>query len=205
MRIIQTGLIIAGLVVASAGFADQGVSDFGPTPEMSAQGAYLGVDIGAANVKYADILTSGTSGWSFGNWSAAFGGNLGYQFNTYMAIELGGAYMLPSKKGNLHIKPWYAFLAAKIMVPLYRDAVLFAKAGVNYVYQSTTGADAAVGSIKSKASNWGPMFAVGAAYNFTDNWAGNITYTRLSGKFTKGYDLPSFNVVTGGFSYKFTI
>ena len=204
MRIIQNGLIIAGLALAASASAEQGATDFGPTPEMSAQGAYIGIDIGGVNVKYADNLTGGTSGWDLGNWSAGFGGDLGYQFNTYMAIELGGSYILPSKLGNLQLEPWYAYAAAKIMVPFYRDAVLFAKAGVNYLYQSTSGSNPAYTSKKTD-HNWGPMFAVGMAYVFSDSWSANVTYTRLAGTHELTHMIPSFNIVTAGVDYKFAI
>jgi hypothetical protein len=203
-NLIKTGFIVAALSGSIASFADVGATDFGPTPEMTAQGAYVGLDLGGAHVKYADVVSGGTSGWDAGNWSFSAGGNVGYQFSTYMAIELGGAYILPSNNASITLKPWFAYAAAKIMVPLYRDSTLFAKFGLNYLSQHASGTDANFTG-KAKDAVWGPMFAVGASYTFTDNWSGNFTYTRLAGDCDKGHMIPNFNILSAGVSYKFTV
>jgi hypothetical protein len=201
---IKGGLVVAILAGSGVALADVGTTDFGPTPEMSAQGAYLGLDLGGANVKYADTVSGSTSSWDFGNWSLAAGGNVGYQFSTYMALELGGAYILPSKSGGMEFKPWFAYTAAKIMVPLYRNATLFAKAGINYLSQHASGTPAGYAG-KAKDSTWGPMFAIGASYAFNDNWSTAVTYTRLGGNESRGHMIPDFNIVSGSIVYKFTI
>lgn len=187
--------VIATLALSGAAVAAMQPTDFGPTPEMSAQGAYVGLDLGGANVKYKYIFGGSASDWSFGNWTMAFGGNLGYQFNTYAAVELGGAYLLASKqKGSAEIQPWYLDGALKIMIPLYRDFNLFAKAGVNYISQSQG---------KTSISNWGPFFAVGSSYFFSNNWQGNLTFSRIAGDMK--VHIPSINVLTVGAAYKFAL
>lgn len=225
-----TKLCVVGLAASCASFAlAGGPGDFSQAAPQTSM--YVAVNGGMANVKFESLLKAPVLGllptnskYTRGDWTGVFGGNLGYNVNKNLAAEFGGYYFMSSKgvpdsgsyNGTKSIKaqPWALYGALKLSYSPMTDVTLFTKAGLGY-YAVKYKADPAQPGTTMKGNNFGPMFAVGMAYDFSSMLHGlsaNVTYTRLAGDDdfagtnsdgTQTDFSPSPNLITVGLAYTF--
>jgi OmpA-OmpF porin, OOP family len=212
------------LVLAAAGVASSaalaGTVTYTAKPAPSApmatnnNGVYVEGMAGYNRHGLEDSLSApSTASWSHGRGNFAFGADIGYQFQRYLSAELGGIYTLKSKinfsnGGTMKYTPWYAYLAAKLALPVYDNVSIFTKFGLGYQkikYSVDNVADATAAPLQTD-SNWGPMFGVGAAYNFTPEIYVDAQWLRFTGKVKDaGVETTAPNIFLLGVGYKFAI
>ena len=226
---------IAGVGVTSAALA--GGFDYVPAP--SYVGMYVGSNLGYAYrpwlkdastivgfAKQAAVLGSA----SRGNGGFTFGGDLGYQFSQYFAVE-GGWYYLPELKfttnakispskisplvaGTYDVKSGMAYGAFKGMAPVCANTYIFSKLGVAYTYNRSSAASSvalptleAPFSVAPRSNFWNPLFAAGIQYYFTPNWSVNAQYTFVPGyrgvSSSRFAAVPAIHLFTVALGYKF--
>ena len=117
----------------------------------------------------------------------AFATDVGYQFSQYFSAETGAIFV---GGGN-----WNLYLAGKMSVPVYDRFNVFAKFGLGYehYYQNASG----------------PMFGVGAAYNFTPKLYLEAQWLRFTG--TLDHDIIDYHdhsvpsLLLAGVGYRFAL
>ncbi len=208
-------------VASSSSFAAADPGDFtvpaaALVPIGEQQGFYGEGNFGAVMHNYVkNYNPAASSNYDRKNWGWALGGNVGYQFDKFLALEAGFNYFLAAKskvnqgsvflpKSGDSVHPYAGYVAAKILAPIVDQVYLFAKAGIGYVRQSIPG----LGKNAYHRSYWGPMFAVGGQYYIDENLSVNLTYSRFAGDSTEAYlgkigPLPDLNAFTVGLGYKF--
>lgn len=114
------------------------------------KGIYLNGNIGMSRAKLDFVV--GTAA----EYSAGFNGNVGYQFNSYLALEAGFTeYMFKE------VDVAAADVAIKLMFPFRDDFRLFAKAGGSYLFSP-------VKKIGSQYDiGWLPYLGIGMGYSVT--------------------------------------
>ncbi|WP_304986037.1 outer membrane beta-barrel protein [Coxiella-like endosymbiont] len=216
---------IASVGVASAAVA--GGPDYVPAPSYA--GVYVEGNVGYVYRPWKSDVTTlpGTlnnlgvlSSSSRGNGGFTFGGDLGYQFNQYFAVE-GGWFYLPKAKFTINpttftikattftIKGGLPYAALKAMVPIYENTYVFGKLGLAYSYNRSSSALVSsdlTNFVSDRSSYWNPLFAVGVQYYFTPNWSVNAQYTFVPGyrsAFSTRFVAPVAHLFTVGIGYKF--
>jgi opacity protein-like surface antigen len=151
--------------------------------------------------------------WNNGTGNWAFGAIIGYQFHRNFSAEAGGFYTLKAKysyvfsgigstKTTISVQPWYAFLGAKLSIPVSYGINLFAKLGAGY--QKIRIKDDP--NDRGNQSKWGPMFGGGLAYYFTPGIYINAQWLRFTGKIKNGaLDNTAPNLFLVGLGYKFAM
>lgn len=217
---------IASVGVASAILA--GGSDYVPTPSYA--GIYAEGNLGYAYhswLKDASTIvgfakqTAVLGSASRGNGGFTVGGDLGYQFNQYLAVE-GGWYYLPKLKfttnikisslapGTYNVKSGIAYGAFKGMAPVYINTYVFGKLGVAYAYNQSSAALPTLKppfNVTSRSNFWNPLFAAGVQYCFTPNCSVNAQYNFVPGyrgaSYSRFSTVPVMHLFTIGLGYKF--
>src|SRR3990167_5970042 len=166
------------------------------------------------------IFISGNLGYSkvgdsepgLSNTGFAWNGNLGYQFNKYIALETGYTqfpnlkFTFNSSGGNISetTKIYGIDLLVKGILPINNKFSLFAMAGAMYFHTASTAITTGVyylnrSDYNGTTSTYRPEVGLGAAYNLTKNVALSLQgITALDG---------SNSTYTGytGLSYKFNM
>lgn len=214
-QVIITASVLS-CALAATSFAASGTPGFINNPS-----AYVDINAGAGNVNYQNDTALGlnhlapaltqfennyiTSSWEHGNWTGAFGADVGVTANQYLGAEFGGYYFMSSTRtidtkeitsptaisaGHFTVKhqPWILYTAVKLTVPVVDKVHLFAKAGVSYTHQTTTYHSDAITSPAIPAqdlsvtdTHFAPMFAIGADYAVMPRCHVNLSYTHLGG------------------------
>ena len=181
-------LITAPLLMASNAFADT-------------NGWYIGGEFGAGSSRCSTCDTNEITGEvkSTTGSTPAFDFLGGYQFNRYFALE-GGVGMLPlmqvsstynkttgSNPGQRTKTNWAAvghlYVAVKGMLPITNQFGLFGKAGfdgMGLAYNKPYDPANEDSNNGTSASGVGTYLAVGASYNFSPKWAGNVSYNQIN-------------------------
>lgn len=170
-------------------------------------GMYMGLDVGVAKIKY-DTFTAGSPPATVTTSSSPIGLRLhmGYQFNQYAGFESGYTYFSRqtfSTSTSISNNTPSARLQSldflgKGIFSIQKFSV-FGKLGGAAVYVTTSG------SLQPPLSNkfqLRPEGAIGASYDFTQNWVVDLTASRIFGK-NSGDSIPSINFISVGFSYHF--
>lgn len=215
------------MTVAQAG----GVEYFAPRYA----GIYLEANLGYAHLDWRDYALGipnfgGAFSTDISNTVGGFsaGADLGYQFNEYWSLE-GGWYYLPQVHGTVPTVPgvgpfiqataqaWFAYVAAKLLVPIYHGTYIFGKFGTAYRRTRLTANMALSHTVTGQplpitGRYWAPFFAVGIQYYITWNWSINAQYMRLPGynRFvaattTNRVNVPAADIITAGVAYKFAV
>jgi len=214
-------LAAAGLVSSAALAGGVGSYNAAAPALHSYTGIYIEGMAGYATTYYKNLVgTSASDDWTHGTGNWSVGADVGYQWNKYFSGELGGVYLFSSKyndasaSGQVTFKPWTAYLAGKVAVPVVDNVSLFGKFGVGYVRQKVSqGAGTAMPGVANydTGSHWGPMFGVGVAYHWTSNIYVDGQYLRFAGAVktdasgNKSTYVPSPNVFLLGVGYKFAM
>ena len=131
----------------------------------SQNGVYLGFDVGRL---WADWSVDSVDHANFSeNHGFSFDLDMGYQWNQYLAGEVGYIYIPDA----FDVSSYALYTAGKAMVDLPYRMDLFAKFGFAYHHVSYNG----------DASYVNPLFAVGLGYNYIKNISFDLQYLYLSG------------------------
>jgi outer membrane autotransporter protein len=179
------------------------------------KGIYLGTQLGYANLNYDDGMLTGdpniSSVGSVDKTGAALRLFFGYQFNQYIATEL-GVVALPKVKFNdityngisgisESFNQTIVDLVAKGILPLKYNFSLYGKAGVASVLRDDV--EVSAGGTTTKANNSDtktvPVLGAGVSYNFTQHVAADLSYMRYFGS----GDLKPVDLGLLGISYLF--
>jgi hypothetical protein len=153
--------------------------------------------------------------------------DLGYNITQNIAVE-GGWFYIPQVSGNAtgnlgstsgtsaEINSWFAYMAAKLSVPVMQDLDLFGKVGVAYrslSYNMPSGTSTALQNVTGDGNYWSPVFGTGLQYFFGD-WSVGAQYTYLPGNTNVNYGnntygapdaAPEINMYTAFLGYKFNV
>ncbi len=201
----------SALVVSTAGLAG-GPTTAANAPVDHSAGFYVNGNAGYGHVDTPNIVDKDLK---FSRNSFAWSGNVGYQFNPYIAVEAG--YMaLPYTKAksksfdtvNLATnstvkgKTDAITVAAKGIYPINQQVDLFGKAGLAYLSRTAVvNVNGNVTSTKIKGNHITPLFGLGVDYNLTQNWAVNVQgVTTLK----SGDGFPATYTALAGLTYKFS-
>jgi opacity protein-like surface antigen len=223
-------LSAAGLASASVLANGSGMYTPAPAPMMNNNtGVYIEAMGGYNRYAFKDafgdtlITSSGsnleTRNWSSGNGNWAAGAAIGYQFMRNLSAELGGIYTwrakyeynsggLSATTANFKLRPYYAYLAAKLAVMVYDNMSVFTKLGVGYqkMSVSVSGTETQGITLTENQSNWGAMFGAGLAYNFTPAFYIMGQWLRFTGKIKDGtVQTTAPNLFLLGLGYKFAM
>lgn len=219
---LRFGILSSGILACSLSFA---ASTYQPQPmampaNHDTSAFYLGAQLGYARLNYSKswfskypLKNTGTS-TTYSTTSSVddtgFAGRvfLGYQFNQYGAVELGGVY-LPEATFNkvggttthADLKQYSIDLLAKGTLPLGTAFGLYAKGGLAWIHRDDL--EATISGTKYESnitkSKVVPVLGAGAEYNFTDQFTTDISYLRY---FPSG-NLRATDLYSVGFTYKF--
>lgn len=179
-----------------------------------AQVKWAGSTLGAFN-NFSPTITGGPS--SNGHGGATFGTDVGYQINKYLGLE-GGWYYLPQVRGNsdidpglppLIVKSWVAYLALKLMAPIWGKLYVFGKIGGSYRYLRYSDSASIVGGFGGQTNQfWSVMFATGLQYWFDQNWSVSLQYLHFpehTGARNINRQAPTAHLIVGTVGYRFTL
>lgn len=198
---------ITGMMFASSAFA------------TTVNGFYLGAQLGESSSDYQNDSSgiqdfydaNALYGASVDNKAFAGRAYLGYQFNKFVAAELGYTYLGDTEFNNIlgisgidaALRQHAGDLSAKVMLPITRQFEVFALGGAAYVYASpedvsSTAKLLGYGNGSSEGS-FTPTYGLGAEYDFTQHWGLDLTWRRFVGN----GDIESNNLYTLGAAYHF--
>lgn len=137
---------------------------------------------------------------------------VGYRFNDYIALETGYTSIVNDHYnggdnngigtlGPDHYRLYTIDLSGKFIYPFKSGFSVFAKAGAAYAHQSAFNQAYSnlEPSVDSNSNSILPLAGAGISYNFTQNFATDISYTRMFGNNNIG----SINLIGLGVSYTF--
>jgi OOP family OmpA-OmpF porin len=209
--------IVSAAALATAGMAAASTStvaiDQNSGSSMGAAGIYVdgGLGIGTISAKgstYALPVNSLNTTY------LAWNGDVGYQFNQYVAVE-GGYTSFGHVKANFDNSNSLTTtlggfgVDAKGILPINPKLSVFGKAGAIDMHESFDTASGEVSSAKNTGNAWTADFGAGVAYNFTHQiafTAQDIYALKTSENTNNGTaNIPAANAVLAGASYKFNI
>jgi len=224
MKITKLSILIAAGLASSGALAGTAMYAAGPAPApmmMGDTGVYIEGMVGYNRYNFQDgygdvnpgVGASVGTDWNNGSGNWAFAAAIGYQFARNFSAEAGGIYtqkakatfsngLLPPTNLTLKFKPWYAYIAGKLSVPIYDSLSAFAKLGAGYqkvkVDSGTT--------VTTNPNNWGPMFGAGLSYYFTPAFYLTGQWLRFTGKINNGVvQTTAPNIFLLGLGYKFAM
>lgn len=216
--------MLATLTVVSTSALAGGASNYSaPAAAMAAEdqaGLYVGVNAGWDQLDWKNQLGLASAGASWNSagstGSFALGADVGYSFNQYIALEVGGFWLPTNAKYYDNVTPatdtfktWDLYAAAKATMPLYESFNVFGKFGLAYT-QTKVSNDAAFAFPTSVATgtnaSFRPLFAAGLGYDFAQDWNLNAQYALILGRQSNGETYsPNQNIYTMGVAYTFTM
>jgi OmpA-OmpF porin, OOP family len=166
-----------------------------------AEGAYVGINGGRAENK---LSFEGESDKDHGDAYKLYGG---YEFTKNFGVEAGYAHLAKWSEsdvdGSVSYKPSSVYVAATGTLPLNDQFSLFAKAGVARNHASVRVSIAGLGSGSDSFNHTTAMFGVGAAYNFTKNFAVVAEYENFGKVLDEEGVTIKANMLSIGARYKF--
>lgn len=164
-----------------------------PAYAVTQNGIYLGLQGGESNANYSDDSLSsdfdlaGANSSSVDNtsWAARIYG--GYQFNKYIAAELGYSYLGQVDFNNIdglnnadaQLLQQGIDLTAKIMLPITSKFSVFALLGGDYMIVSADSSSSSVIQASGNQTGWGVTYGLGAEYDFNPKWGIDATWRRF--------------------------
>ncbi|MBY0545006.1 MAG: outer membrane beta-barrel protein [Gammaproteobacteria bacterium] len=162
-------------------------------------GLYLGLQMGESKANYSDNssgLNSFFSQPTLPNASIdenSFAGRLymGYQWNKFIAAELGYNYLGNVQFNNIFgisgadadLRQQAADLSAKVMLPITKQFNVFALGGGAYVWakawNTSTTADTMGVEVGSSQGTFTPVYGLGADYDFNEHWGVDVSWRRF--------------------------
>ncbi|MGB6975972.1 MAG: outer membrane beta-barrel protein [Gammaproteobacteria bacterium] len=219
----------AGLAVSSV-FANGFIQDAGPY--VGVQGGYTRAYYDSEKNYVESFQNYSVNEGGFGGRLYA-----GWSFNPYLSVEGGytqfakNKYSFNSTDGILYgngdetIKTNAWDVVGKVSLPLsvfnpsLTGLSLYAKGGAAYVTANDSGSVSVItnfpdadlnnsnSSFDATAHSWAPVYGVGAAYTFSNNFGLDASFTRIQGSahFSGDSFSPNANLFAVGASYKFDL
>lgn len=182
----------AALLVATSALAGgPDVPMVAPMPEFQPY-LYLEGNAGYADTNWNRIVRTPFNYFVVRNGNDGFTGgfDVGYMVSQHLGAEIGW-YYLPGVRAystglvapfgalnaDFYIHSWFAYLAPKLMVPIWNNLQVFGKVGIAARVAQFSG----VGIINTDYANyWTPMFAVGFEY-VCNHVIFDVQYIRIPG------------------------
>lgn len=206
-------MFVGAAVLAAMGVTEAADSMTASNQSYSSYGSVAGVYVsgylgwGKFDVSQAPNTTG------FKNDGFAWNGNLGYQYNRYVAAELGynsfsdttQTFNGPGSIAGRTSDTFGVDFLVKGILPICSKFNVFAKAGAMFLHTKLSG-----GAFNNKLTRYVPEFGVGAGYNLTRNIA--IEAQGLTTLAVKGHGaaqsitdvtMPATYLALAGVSYKF--
>ena len=169
-----------------------------------AAGFYIGANVGYGDV---DVDLPSVPGITTSNRGVAWATELGYQFNRYVALEVGGIRFadLTAKVNGTDESAKITTGAFDVLVkgiyPFSDQFNVFAKAGLAVLVHSEviSGGGTTITAFDNNTQVV-PMFALGFGYNITSNWGINLQGVATT---SSGDNYPATYTGLVGVSYKF--
>lgn len=226
-KITSLGTIMIKKTIISTAISTTLMLTFSTIAFASANGFYVGGQLGAANIDNtasslgadkADI--TGSTGQIAGPNSVEvdngdWGGRIygGYQFNKYLALETGLSAFAPTDVDNLYGTTKNASVnlnaidaVGKVMLPIGSKVNLFAKGGVSYVMTNHFDGEAYIGQNGYSYSTneevdtaWRPTYGLGASVDLTPHLSADVSWSQIVGN----DDIPRTNFTALGLAYHF--
>lgn len=194
---------------------------FTPAASATTKGAYIGASVGSAEIKEPgeldDLCASAGVVCADKGDDTSFSLFLGYQFNDYVALELGYTTTGELTIGTVAPIAASAFVDAKggklallPQIPIGTLGAIFGKIGV-FAADTEIGADApALGfSARDSGTTGALVYGIGGAINLGRNVSVRVEWERLS--FDKAFDLagvsveaPDVDVISGTVVIRFS-
>lgn len=224
--VLFSGILVNSIALASGVATNPNPQRFEDLSTNKGSGFYIGIQAGIANVDegnglddYVDSVYNYYA--SLSNATAvtkksdqdSFGGHafIGWSFNPYFALELGGSF-LPDNEyqvlGNsttghkwdadLELETYDLDLMARLSLPLGDAWTIYARGGAAYEHVKLT--DDATGGVQYDQTNTGlrPIYGLGIAYHLTKNISFDASWTEILGKdklgFVKIDNPPTFGI-----------
>lgn len=181
-------------------------------------GAYIAANVGYAVMPFqrnfgtvttaSDIPANATISWKNGSGGFVWGADIGYQFQDYLAVEI-GAFQFPEGKASLpnnanqvfnKFNSWAFYGALKFIAPIFEQFAVFAKAGAGYYKQNAHPLNY---TAYQGSDRFSPVFAAGFSYTFINSMMLDFTWTYISDNHTPTVLMPHVNALTFGIGYKF--
>ncbi len=231
-------LAAIGATAAMAGGPDHMAMPSEPAFQNS---IYLDGHVGYTQSNWTDFnsnnlmgarVTSSFAPTKNGKGGVTGGLDLGYNITQHIAAEAGWFY-IPQVKGagtsnpistvaaqsgttTAKVSSWFAYMAAKLSVPVMENFDLFGKIGVAYrglTYSPAVPANIP-GNITGNGHYWSPVFGTGLQYTFAEAWMLGAQYMYLPGNaatnngnaaFGAPNAAPEINMYTAFLGYKFNV
>jgi len=205
-KLIVALLASSTLALSTASIAG-GTTTIAPDNNMDngdAAGFYIGANIGYGDV---DVNLPSVPGITTSNRGVAWSAELGYQFNRYVALEVGGMRFadLTAKVNGTDESAKVTTGAFDVLVkgiyPISDQFNVFAKAGIAVLVHSEvlSGGGTSITTVDNNTQVV-PMFALGFGYNITRNWSINLQGVATT---SSGDSYPATYTGLVGVSYKF--
>lgn len=219
--------IAAGIIsiVATAVFAGgPEVPPPPPPPIPCDSGVYLEGNIGYASINWNHItsLTFPDTLRSHSNDQGGFtgGGDIGYQFNDYVATEMGvfdfqNVNDTDALANTLRIRQWFTYAAFRLSgpVPFISNLEAFLKAGIAYRESDFKEFIPFLhfNNVLDQIA-WVPVFAAGAEYYFNQYWSVSAEWMYVGGNDNRGFSngivyhvpsMPAANLFLAGLQIHF--
>ncbi|MFN7097460.1 MAG: outer membrane beta-barrel protein [Gammaproteobacteria bacterium] len=200
-------LAAAGLIFSASAYA------------TASNGLYLGLQLGESSADYSNSSSGLSDFYGYSSLPGAsvdnnaFAGRLylGYQFNKFVAAELGYSYL-----GNVEFNNIFAVsgataslrqqagdLTAKVMLPVTRQFNVFALGGVAYVGAKPNDVSNTASLLGvqtgSREGAFTATYGLGAGYDFNQHWGLDATWRR----FNSSGDIENTDLFTLGAAYHF--
>lgn len=228
------GLAAIGATAAMAGGPDHMAMPAAPAFQNS---IYVDGHVGYTQSNWSDFNANNVMGTSASSWMAPTkngkggvtgGVDMGYNVTQHIAVEAGW-FHIPQVKGAVtaygeaapfdiaagstaKVNSWFAYMAAKLTVPVMENLDLFGKVGV--AYRAQTYSLPVSATSPGHGHYWAPVFATGMQYTFAQDWMVGAQYMHLAGNskvnpsillFGAPNAAPSLNQYTAFVGYKFNV
>lgn len=230
-------LAAIGATAAMAGGPDHMAMPSEPAFQNS---IYLDGHVGYTQSNWTDFNSNNVVGSHATSWyvpskngkGGVTGGlDMGYNITQHIAAEAGWFY-IPQVKAvgststvngvsfagtaTGKVDSWFAYMAAKLSVPVMEHFDLFGKVGVAYrgLTYSPKASTAIAGGVTNNGHYWAPVFGAGLQYTFAEAWLVGAQYMYLPGNSEVNYGNTSFgapnaapevNMYTAFLGYKFNV
>lgn len=157
------------------------------------------------------------------------GADLGFKATQHIAVETGWFYIPEVKSAGTgtsidsvsqpstvsgKVRSWFAYVAAKLTVPVIENLNLYGKVGAAYRSLAYSPHNTITGGVNSRGHYWAPVFATGIEYMVAHNWILGAQYLHLPGNSEANYArlafgapnaAPELNQYTAFVGYDFAV
>lgn len=147
-------------------------------PEYGALGDYLqAINWDLLPLPNGGVAGRAYAGWNFNRYFAVEGGYTRFIRNNYQLL-FGPSATLDTHAWDIVSK---TSLPLEALTPTLRNFDLYGKAGAAYITSKFNPGGSGVMIADTDIHNWEPTYGLGLAYNFTQNFAMDLSWTQIYG------------------------